>query len=97
MPVLSIMLMLGYGLSCLLVLVSLGLVMEGVPQGCPLSMMFIVALYLPWCRYLAAHEGGFQLQLYADNLKCVSTWLALKCCSIHHWLCPVGWSRACSQ
>ena len=21
----------------------------GIPQGCPLSMMFIVALYLPWC------------------------------------------------
>ena len=29
----------------------------GIPQGCPLSVMFIVALYLPWCRYLAAHEG----------------------------------------
>ena len=43
----------------------------GMPQGCPLSMMFIVALYLPWCRYLAAH-GGVQPQLYADNLKCVS-------------------------
>ena len=43
----------------------------GIPQGCPLSMMFIVALYLPWCRYLAAHEG-VQPQLYADNLKCVS-------------------------
>ena len=26
---------------------------------------------LPWCRYLAAHEG-VQPQLYADNLKCVS-------------------------
>ena len=44
----------------------------GIPQGCPLSMMFIVALYLPWCRYVAAHEG-VQPQLYADNLKCVST------------------------
>ena len=33
--------------------------------------MFIVALYLPWCRYLAAHEG-VQPQLYADNLKGVS-------------------------
>ena len=33
--------------------------------------MFIVALYLPWYRYLAAH-GEVQLQLYADNLKCVS-------------------------
>ena len=43
----------------------------GIPQGCPLSMMFIVALYLPWCLYLAAHEG-VQPQLYADNLKCVS-------------------------
>ena len=32
----------------------------GIPQGCPLSMMFIVALYLSWCRYLAAH-GGFSL------------------------------------
>ena len=30
----------------------------GIPQGCPLSMMFIVALYLPWCRYLSAHEGS---------------------------------------
>ena len=43
----------------------------GIPQGCPLSMMFIVALYLPWCRYLAA-QCGVSLQLYADNLKCVS-------------------------
>ena len=24
----------------------------GIPQGCPLSMVFIVALYLPWCRHL---------------------------------------------
>ena len=30
-----------------------------------------MALYLPWCRYLAAH-GGVQPQLYADNNKCVS-------------------------
>ena len=34
-------------------------------------MMFIVALYLPWCRYLSA-QVGFEPQLYADNLKCVS-------------------------
>ena len=34
-------------------------------------MMFIVALYLPWCRYLGAQEG-VQPQLYADNVKCVS-------------------------
>ena len=43
----------------------------GIPQGCPLSMMFIVALYLPWCRYLAAHDG-VRPQLYADNLEYVS-------------------------
>ena len=43
----------------------------GIHQGCPLSMMFIVALYLPWCRYLSA-QVGVQPQLYADNLKCVS-------------------------
>ena len=43
----------------------------GIPQGCPLSMMFIVALHLPWCRYLSA-QVGVEPQLYADNLKCVS-------------------------
>ena len=43
----------------------------GIPQGCPLSMMFIVALYLPWCRYMSA-QVGVQPLLYADNLKCVS-------------------------
>ena len=43
----------------------------GIPQGCPLSMMFIVALYLSWCRYLSA-EVGVQPQLKADNLKCLS-------------------------
>ena len=43
----------------------------GIPQGRPLRMMFIVALCLPWCRYLGAQEG-VQPQLYADNHKCVS-------------------------
>ena len=43
-----------------------------IPQGCSLSMMFIVALHLPWCWYLAAQEG-VESQLYADNLKCVSS------------------------
>ena len=38
----------------------------GILQGCPLSVMFIVALYLPWCRYLAAHEG-VQPQSCADK------------------------------
>ena len=35
-------------------------------------MMFIVALYLPWCRYLG-ELLDVSPQLYADNLKCVST------------------------
>ena len=43
----------------------------GIPHCCPLSMVFIVALYLPWCRYLAA-QVGVQPQLYADNRKCLS-------------------------
>ena len=43
----------------------------GIPQKCALSVMFTVALYLPWCRYLAAQEG-VEPQLYADHLKCVS-------------------------
>ena len=47
-----------------------------IPQGCPLSMMFIVALFLPWCRYLAAQEFVGP-QMYADKLKCVSGDLAL--------------------
>ena len=44
---------------------------DGIPQGCPLSMMFIVAFYLPWCHGLAEREGVVP-QLYADNLKCAS-------------------------
>ena len=67
----------------------------GIPQGCPLSMMFIVALHLPWCQYLAAHEEA-QPQLYADDLKCVSRDPNFACCSVHFWFCPVGWSGACS-
>ena len=41
----------------------------GIPQGCPLSMVFIVALYVPWCR---RPESLLDIkpQLYADNLKC---------------------------
>ena len=42
-----------------------------IPQEYLLSMMFIVALYLPLCRKLGA-QVGVQPQLYADNLKCVS-------------------------
>ena len=43
----------------------------GILQGCPLSMVFIVALCVPWCRALESIPG-VRLQLYADNLKCVS-------------------------
>ena len=41
----------------------------GIPQGCPLSMIFIVALYVPWCRHLDSLPD-IKPQLYADNLKC---------------------------
>ena len=70
----------------------------GIPQGCPLGMMFIVALYLPWCRYLSA-QVGVEPQLYADNLKCASKDpdFALECCQVHQWVCSVGWPGACSQ
>ena len=43
----------------------------GIPQGCLLSIMFIFASNLPWCRYLAAQEG-VQPQSHADNLNCLS-------------------------
>ena len=41
----------------------------GIPQGCPLGMVFIVALYVPWCRYLAGLDGVVP-QLYADIPHC---------------------------
>ena len=44
----------------------------GIPQGCPLSMVFIVARYVPWCRNLCS-KHGVTPQLYADNLKCTTT------------------------
>ena len=34
-------------------------------------MMFIVVVFMLWCRYLSS-QAGAQPQLYADNLKCVS-------------------------
>ena len=34
-------------------------------------MVFMVALYLPWCRAVESIPG-VRPQLYADNLKCVS-------------------------
>ena len=61
-----------------------------IPQGCPLSMMFIVALYLPWCRYLSA-QVRVQPQLYADNLKCFSGTLVYFCMLLDSLLVMSGW------
>ena len=41
----------------------------GIPQGCPLSMVFIVALFVPWCRHLESLPD-VKPQFYADSLKC---------------------------
>ena len=41
----------------------------GIPQGCPLSMVFIVALHVLWCRHLDALPS-VKPPLYADNLEC---------------------------
>ena len=41
----------------------------GIPQGCPLSLVFIVALNVPWCRHLDSLPD-VKPQLYADNLEC---------------------------
>ena len=41
----------------------------GISQGCPLSMVFIVALDVPWCRHLDALPD-VKPQLYPDNLRC---------------------------
>ena len=46
------------------------------PSGPPLSIVFIFALRLPWCRNLEAAPGTTP-QLHADNLKCVSFCLLL--------------------
>ena len=68
MLILSSTLMLDFVLSWQLGWAGLGLGMGGIPQGCPLSMMFVALyLYLPWCGYLGAQEG-VQPQVYADNL-----------------------------
>ena len=45
--------------------------MEVFHKG-PLRMVFVVALYVPWCRYLS-NQHGVTPQLYADNLKCTTT------------------------
>ena len=41
----------------------------GIHQGCPLSMVFIEPLYVPWCRHLESLPDIKQ-QLCADNFKC---------------------------
>ena len=41
----------------------------GIFQRCPLSMVFIVSLDAPWCRYVGS-QVGVTPKLYADNLKC---------------------------
>ena len=41
----------------------------GISQGCLLSMVFIVALYVPRCRHLEVMPD-VKPQLCADNLKC---------------------------
>ena len=38
----------------------------GILQGSPLSMVFIVALYVPWCRHLDSLLD-IKPQLYADK------------------------------
>ena len=44
----------------------------GIPQGCPLSMMFIVAFVCPLVPVFA-YSRGYRRQLYAGNLKCVAS------------------------
>ena len=50
-----------------------------IPQGCPLSMMFIVALCLPWCRYLEA-----QVRVSPSYMQITSSVFAgtLVCCFV---------------
>ena len=65
------MLMSDFGSSWTLGWVKLGLEMA-YHRVATLSMVFIVALYVPWCRYLS-NQHGVTPQLYADNLKCTTT------------------------
>ena len=58
-----------FGSSLLLALVSLGVGTVVSTQGCPMSMIFTVALHVPWCRHLDSFPD-VKPRLYADNLKC---------------------------
>ena len=68
-----------------------------IPQGCPLSMVFIFALYTPWCRYQES-QASISPQLYADKLKCTSysVDVCFSRCSVHCLLCPCCRSRGLS-
>ena len=44
----------------------------GNPLECSPSMVFILALSVPWCRYLSCQEGVAP-HLYADSLNCTTT------------------------
>ena len=56
-------------------------------------MMFIVALYLPWCKHLAAQEG-VEPRLFAGNLKCVSRDPGVL---LHAARCTTGYVRLVGQ
>ena len=62
----------------------------GIPQECPLSIMFIVALYLPWCRYIAAHEG-FSLSCMLIILSAFLGILLGLCVPLSSQLAMFGW------
>ena len=70
----------------------------GIPQG----LSFEHDVYC--CAVLAlvpvsCCTGGSSAAVVADNLKSISgdPGVLFACCSVHHWLCPVGWSGAYSQ
>ena len=63
----------------------------GIPQGCPLSMVFIVALYVPWCRYIESLTD-VKPQLYADDLKCSAECPNALCGALPGSLLKVCWS-----
>ena len=44
----------------------------GIPHCCLLSMVFIVALYVPWCGHLG-NQHAVTPQLNSDNLKCTTS------------------------
>ena len=40
-----------------------------IPQGCPASVIFVVALYVPWCRCLAEQPGVTTLSAQARTVE----------------------------